>query len=74
MDEHRLCASFGAHLRAIRIEKQISQEKLAELAGIDRTYISSMERGKRNVSLINIFKIAHALNLSPKFLLDFTIK
>ena len=54
---------FGDKVRALRNEKHISQEKLAELADLHRTYIGSVERGERNISLINIKKIADALNI-----------
>ncbi len=54
---------FGEQLRTIRERIGISQEKLAELAGLHRTYISSVERGKRNISLVNIRQIADALNV-----------
>ena len=54
---------FGENLRRIRMEKNISQENLAFLSGMDRTYVSGIERGKRNVSLVNINKIALALNV-----------
>lgn len=47
----------------------MSQEELAERAGLHRTYISSVERGKRNVTLENIFAIAHALDIGPDELL-----
>lgn len=53
----------GAKIREIRKEKGISQEKLALLAELDRTYITSVERGKRNISIINLEKIAKALNV-----------
>ena len=52
---------FGARLRRIRRKKGISQEKLADLAGLHRTYVSSIERGERNVSLVNIERLAIAL-------------
>jgi transcriptional regulator with XRE-family HTH domain len=52
---------FGEKLRAVRQERGISQEKLAELAGLHRTYVSSVERGERNVSLVNIERLAAAL-------------
>ena len=42
----------------------VSQEELAEIAELDRTYITSVERGKRNISIVNIEKIATALNIS----------
>jgi transcriptional regulator with XRE-family HTH domain len=54
-------ARFGLRLRAVREEVGISQEKLAELAGLHRTYVSSVERGKRNISIENIERLARAL-------------
>jgi transcriptional regulator with XRE-family HTH domain len=54
---------FGKRLREVRTRKGISQEKLAELAGLHRTYVSSVERGERNVSLINIENLANALGV-----------
>jgi transcriptional regulator with XRE-family HTH domain len=53
--------TFGQRLRQIRKRKGISQEKLATLAGLDRTYISKIERGERNVSLETICNLARAL-------------
>jgi len=55
---------FGARLREIRLQKDVSQEKLAELAGLHRTYVSSIELGKRNISLLNIERLALALGVS----------
>lgn len=52
---------FGENLRKIRQRVGISQERLAELAGLHRTYVSSIERGERNVSLLNIERLAKAL-------------
>lgn len=54
---------FGLQLRALRSERGLSQEQLGLIAGLDRTYISGIERGVRNVSLINIFRIAAALEI-----------
>lgn len=54
---------FGEKLRSIRTKRGISQEMLAELAGLHRTYVSTMERGLRNVSLLNIEKLALALEV-----------
>ena len=59
---------FGARLREVRKEKGISQEALALACDLDRSYIGGVERGERNVSLVNIWKIALALELSPKAL------
>tara|TARA_R110000850_G_scaffold83886_7_gene179983 strand:+ start:4434 stop:4640 length:207 start_codon:yes stop_codon:yes gene_type:complete len=55
-------AEYGKKVRAIRTSKKVSQEKLAELADLDRTYVSDIENGKRNVSIETIFKIGKALN------------
>ena len=56
---------FGRRVRHYRAQQQISQEELADRAALDRTYMSSIERGKRNVSLENICRIARALNVDP---------
>ena len=54
---------FGARIRTLRQEQGLSQEALAALAHLDRTYISGIERGKRNVSLHNIEILANALGV-----------
>ena len=56
-------ARFGANLRKIRLDRGISQEGLADLAGLHRTYVSSVERGERNVTLATIEKLAKALGI-----------
>ena len=60
---------FGERVRELRTKKGLSQEELAELSGLHRTYISSLELGKRNVSLINIHALAKALGVTPDKLL-----
>ena len=54
---------FGKTIRQLRLEKSISQEAFADMCGLHRTYISDIELGKRNVSLENIDKMSHALNI-----------
>ncbi len=71
MKSENLLKEFGVHLKAIRLEKNLSQEKLALIANLDRTYISGIERGVRNISLINIFKLSEALELPPSELFKF---
>jgi transcriptional regulator with XRE-family HTH domain len=60
---------FGKKLRAVREGVGISQEKLAELAGLHRTYVSSVERGNRNISILNIERLAKALKVPMKELM-----
>jgi transcriptional regulator with XRE-family HTH domain len=63
--------AFGRTLRRYRLALGMSQEALASLADLDRTYISSCERGLRNVSLETICRLAAALGIPPSSLLDF---
>ena len=55
--------SFGARLRALRKALELSQEKVALRCGLDRSYLGQIERGESNVSLINIHRIAEALEV-----------
>ncbi len=59
----KVLVSFGTHIRKLRTEKGFSQESFAHHIGMDRTYYSSVECGKRNISLINIYKISNGLDL-----------
>ena len=54
---------FGRRLRELRLARGVSQEALAAKAGLHRTYVSSAERGERNVSLVNIERFARALDV-----------
>ena len=60
---------LAGNLRCIRQSIGLSQEELADRAGLHRTYISSIERAKRNVSLKNIFLLAEAMGVEPSDLL-----
>lgn len=59
-----IAARFGQRIRELRNAKELSQEAFAAACGLDRTYISGIERGRRNVSLRNIKAIANALGIS----------
>jgi transcriptional regulator with XRE-family HTH domain len=63
--------SFGVHLRKLRLSKGLTQEKLADRAGMHFTYVGQIERGKRNPSLINLHKLAKALGVNGGQLLNF---
>ncbi len=61
---------FGTRVKALRQSKKLSQEKLANLAEVDRTYLPEVERGERNISLVVAEKIAHALGTKLSILID----
>lgn len=62
---------LGLRIKELRKEKNFSQEELANLSNLDRTYINSVENGKRNISIINIEKIANAFNLTLRDFFNF---
>lgn len=70
MKHLKVTTKFGARVRMLREQLGLSQESLAEKAGLHRTYIGSIERGERNVSLVNIGKIARALNVAMRDLFN----
>ncbi|OGH15916.1 MAG: transcriptional regulator [Candidatus Levybacteria bacterium RIFCSPHIGHO2_01_FULL_40_58] len=69
MDDIR--TKFGRNLRKLRDERKLTQEELADKAGMHFTYIGQIERGLRNPSLVNLHKLAKALKVSAGQLLPF---
>jgi transcriptional regulator with XRE-family HTH domain len=63
MAKRNVLKSFGERVREIRTLKGLSQEELARLAKIDRTYIGGIERGERNAGIKNVWRIADALGV-----------
>lgn len=61
---------LGQEMRRLRRERQLSQEALADAAGIDRSHMGKIERGERNVSVLNVARIADALGVRPSDLLS----
>jgi transcriptional regulator with XRE-family HTH domain len=68
--EKNYLEQIGNRIRELRIEADLSQEKLAFSCDLDRTYIGSVERGERNISILNLCKIAKALKVKTNELLD----
>jgi transcriptional regulator with XRE-family HTH domain len=68
----KILINFGKRVKELRMLQKISQEELAFRSGLHRTYISSVERGERNISLINIERLAQALMVDPGALLGGT--
>jgi transcriptional regulator with XRE-family HTH domain len=68
-DDSAFLKKIGANISRLRKKAGISQEELADLAKIDRSYLGSVERGERNISAINIRKIAFSLKTQPQTLL-----
>jgi transcriptional regulator with XRE-family HTH domain len=66
--ETRFLRGFGRHVAELRKKRRLTQEELAELVGLHRTYIGFIEQGKRNPSIGNVHRIAKALNVSMKAL------
>lgn len=63
-------AVFGKHLAALRREAGFSQEALALESGLARSYLGGVERGQRNIALLNICRLAEALSVRPSVLMD----
>jgi len=63
--------TFGKKIKKLRLDKGLSQEALAEMVDVHRTYMGFIERGERNPSLIKIFKLSRALDVKLPELFDF---
>ena len=70
MNSKNILEIFGSNVQKYRKEKHISQEKLAELAGVHRTYIGMIERAEKNITLRNMEKFAKAFGVEIKDLLE----
>lgn len=70
MADDDILERIGLNITIIRERRGLTQEKLAELAGLHRAYIGQIERGEKNIGLKNLEKIAHGLNVSIRTLLD----
>ena len=71
MEECDIKIKFGLRLRELRKARNISQEELMAATGIHRTYLSEVERGIRNISIVNVEKIARALHVDAMEMFDF---
>lgn len=69
INETQIKRALGDCIRELRHQRGLSQEALALACDLDRTYIGGVERGERNISLINIYRIAAALRVAPGSLL-----
>lgn len=65
-----LLKTFASNLKKYRLEAGLSQEKLADLCELHRTYISDIERGERNISLTNVERLSKALKIPASKLLE----
>lgn len=71
LEKNIILIEFGRKLQELRKAKNLSQEKLAEFADLHRTYIGMIERGEKNITLLNLDKIAKALKINLSNLMDF---
>jgi len=68
-DGNNIEKAFGQVVRKLRLERNLSQEKLSELSGLDRSYVSEIERGEKTASIRTVVKLAKGLDISPSSLL-----
>jgi len=70
MRDKTATVAFGTVIKALRLERQLTQDQLAEKSGTERSHISDIERGVKGPAIFTIFKMADALNLSPGDLIN----
>ena len=70
MRKDPVLVEIGSRLQKLRRQKGISQEALANLAGLHRTYLGMVERGERNVTVVNLLRITTAIDVSPGAVLE----
>ena len=69
-DKDKRLAQLGAAIRSRRQALELSQEELADSAELDRSHMGKIERGERNVTILNVLRIAHAMRCRPSELLS----
>jgi transcriptional regulator with XRE-family HTH domain len=70
MRDSELAAIIGNNIRKARMHKKLSQDELAQKAGIDRSYMGRIERGEINVTLEKIYRVSYALNMPLQSIID----
>ena len=73
MKNENTIKKLGYKVRIIRMEKGLSQEKLAEAANLNRSFVGLLERGETNITIKNLEAVANALQVDIKFLFDFVL-
>lgn len=61
--DKKILTQFGLQIRQLRQDKSVSQEELADMAGVHRTYIGMIERGEKNVTMVTLLRLSEALNV-----------
>ena len=74
MSQNPTLKAFGKHLRELRLSKGLSQEKMAEMSGLHRTYYGGLERGERNPTLLTLIKLSASIGVKLSTLINFDDK
>lgn len=73
-NKNKVLIKIGSNIKKIRKKERLSQEELAFKTGLHRTYIGSVERGEKNITILNLIKIANSLEVDPTFFLNLNEK